>query len=435
MRSRTNAGGRGGARYRRAVSVFAMAVAGLLGGIGAAAAQQTVVNFLGVEAETVFAPVIEGFEASNPDIDVRYQQVPFEDMNAAIESRVGQGDTGVDVFQTDTPRVPAYAARGYLVDLEAYRGEIEAAVSSPVAMNDITYDGKVYAFPMWTSTQVLYYNVDLLEKAGIPLPSAAQADRMTWEQVLDLARKAQAAGAKWGLVLSQIDRYYQLQPLFESAGGGPGLTGDGLLTPDIANDAWTRTAQWYADLFEAGVAPRGVASNQTIDLFLNGETAFFVSTPWSYARMLGVEGLRFGVAPHPYFEGGKVVTPTGSWALGLSPQSQNQEAALKFLRYASTTTEGANLTVAATPVVPVNKGAYEEYFKKLVALKDQIGPMADIITYELRDTAVSRPRTIGYVAFETVMSKVLSDLRNGVPVSTVLKDGQDQLASALARVR
>ena len=417
-------------------SAFAFAtVAALLGGAGTASAQQTVVNFLGVENESVFAPVIEGFEVANPDIDVRYQQVPFEDMNAAIESRVGQGDTGIDVFQTDTPRIPAYASRGYLVDLEAHRADIEASISSPVAMNDVTFDGKVYAFPMWTSTQVLYYNVDLLENAGIALPGAEQGDRMTWERTLELAKAAQGAGAKWGLVLSQIDRYYQLQPLFESAGGGPGLTGDGLMTPDITNDAWVKTAQWYADLFEAGVAPRGVASNQTIDLFLNGEAAFFVSTPWSYARMIAVDGLRFGVAPHPYFEGGKIVTPTGSWALGLSPQSRNPEAALKFLSYASTTTEGASLTIAATPVVPVNKGAYEGYFKKLVELKDKIGPMADIITYELRDTAVSRPRTIGYVAFETIMSKVISDLRNGVPVESVLRDGQDQLASTLARVR
>ena len=428
---------RGGKRrsHYRAPGPIAIAVIGALISVGPAVAQQTVVNFLGVEAETVFAPVIAGFETANPDIDVRYQQVPFEDMNASVESRVGQGDTSVDVFQTDTPRVPAYANRGFLVDLEPYRAEIEAAVSSPTAMNDVTYQGKVYAFPMWTSTQILYYNVDLLEKAGIPLPSAEQASRMTWEQTLDLAKKAQAAGAKWGLVLSQIDRYYQIQPLFESAGGGPGLTGEGLLTPDLTNDAWVRTAQWYADLFEDGVAPRGVASNQTIDLFLNGETAFFVSTPWSHARMLGVEGLRFGVAPHPYFEGDKVVTPTGSWALGLSPQSRNQEAALKFLRYASTSTEGASLTVAATPVIPINKGAYAAYFEKLVGLKDKIGQMADIITYELRDTAVSRPRTVGYVAFETAMSKALSDLRNGVPVKTVLQETQDQLASTLARVK
>ena len=414
---------------------YAVAIAGLLGSISAASAQQTVINFLGVEPEATFVPVIEGFEAANPDIDVRYQQVPFEDMNAAIESRVGQGDTGVDVFQTDTPRVPAYATRGYLVELTEDQAAIEGILSSPAALTDISYDGKAYAFPMWTSTQVLYYNVDLLEKAGIPLPSAEQADRMTWEQVEELGKKAQAAGAKWGIVLSQIDRYYQLQPLFESAGGGSGLTGDNLMTPDITNEGFVKAATWYAKLFEEEVSPRGVTANQTIDLFINGEVAFFVGTPWNHSRFLGVDGLRFGVAAHPYFEGGKAVTPTGSWALGLSPQSRNPDAALKFLRFASLTPEGAGLTVAVSPVIPVNKDAYETYFAKISGMRDKIGAMADIITYELRDTAVSRPRTIGFVAFETVMSKVLSDLRNGVPVEQVLQDGQDQLASTLARIR
>ena len=57
------------------------------------------------------------------------------------------------------------------------------------------------------------------------------------------------------------------------------------------------------------------------------------------------------------------------------------------------------------------------------------------MTYELADTAVSRPRSIGYVPFETVMNKAFSDIRNGADVEATLKQAQQQLTSQLRRVQ
>lgn len=43
----------------------------------------------------------------------------------------------------------------------------------------------------------------------------------------------------------------------------------------------------------------------------------------------------------------------------------------------------------------------------------KVGPAIDIVSYESQKTAVSRPRSTGYVAFETVMNRTFSDIRNG----------------------
>jgi multiple sugar transport system substrate-binding protein len=59
---------------------------------------------------------------------------------------------------------------------------------------------------------VLFYNKDLLQKAGITPPSGDPTGRLTWDQLLADARKAQQAGARWGFCFEQVDRYYQLQP-------------------------------------------------------------------------------------------------------------------------------------------------------------------------------------------------------------------------------
>lgn len=412
----------------------AAAIAGALVS-GSPLAQQSTVNFLGSAPDAVFAPVIKAFMAANPSITVKYQSVPFEDLNAAIEARIGQNDSSIDVFQADSPRIPAFAQRGYMRDLGALRARIEAAVPSRSEIEQVSHGGKIYAFPMWTSTQLLFYNRDLLAKAGIPEPKGAPAQRLTWEEVVELARKAKASGAKWGLMFQQPDRYYQLQPLFESAGAGSGLSGENLLKPSIAGAEWVKTAQWYGDLFKSGIAPRGVTPNQTNDLFANGELAFFVAGPWAIGRLEQAKTLNYGVAPVPYFKGGKPVTPSGGFGLAVSSRAANAQAAMTFLEFATLTTEGATETVRVNPLIPVQKGAYEGYVGRFGALTPKVGPITSIMDFEMRETAVLRPRSVGYVAFETVMLRVFSDIRNGSDAKTSLQEAQDQLTAAFARIR
>ncbi|MFD1200267.1 extracellular solute-binding protein [Brucella gallinifaecis] len=411
-----------------AITVFSTLMA-------SSAIAQTTINFIGEAAPAVFAPVIEAYEKANPEIKIEYQQIPFEDLNAAVQSRVGQGDNSIDIYAADTPRIPAFASKGYMLDLEDLRPKIEAAVPNKVAIGEVSYDGKIYAFPMWNSTQLLYFNRDLLKKAGMDELSSAEEDRLTWEEFLEKARALQKSGTKWGWAFQQVDRYYQLQPLFESAGAGSGLTGDAMLTPDLLGDKWIEVAKWYGDQFADGLSPRGVTPNQSYDLFINGETPFMITGPWAIARFNKAENLNYGVAPMPYFKDGKPVTPTGSWSLAINPHAANLEEAKKFLEFATLTGEGSYLTVSQNPLPPVNAEGFKLYSKKMDELTPRIGSAIDIITYETEKTAVSRPRSIGYVAFETILNKAFADIRNGADAEKTLQQAQDQLKSSLGRIR
>ena len=405
-------------------------------GAGTALAQEeTTLNFLSAQQDNVVKPMIDAFEAANPGIKVVHQSVPFNDLNAAVESRIGQGDTSIDVIHADTPRVPAFAAAGYLLKLDDRRDEITKAVPNPVDIEQVSWDGSIYAYPMWTSTQLLYYNKDLLKKAGIEPPSGDPAQRMTWEALLDAASKVQKSGAKWGVTFKQVDRYYQLLMLFESTGAGPGLTGEGLLSPAVNTDAWVGVADWYRNLYESGLAPRGVTPEQTDDLFINGQVAFIIGGPWAIGRYDANPDLHYGVAPVPYFQGGKSVTPTGSWALSINPNSQKIDAARKFAEFVSLNGEGAYLSVSENPLPPVNAEAYKKYAERMATMTDKIGPVNDIITYETKNTAVGRPRTRGYVTFQTIMNKTFSVIGNGAEAKPALDDAQRQLERALARIK
>ena len=402
--------------------------------MASAEAQSVTLQFLSAERPDVYAPAIEAFEQKNPDIKIEYQQVPFDSLNAQVQARIGQGDANPDVYSLDTPRTPALAKKGLLMGLDDERQKIEA-VADATAVGEVSYDDRIYGFPLWTSTQLLFYNRKLLEAAGVDAPATEPDQRITWKSLLDEAKKAQEAGAKWGFIFEQVDRYYQLQPLFESAGGGSGLTGDTLMTPALTTDPWISTAQWYGSLFADGISPRGVSPEQSPDLFTNGEAAFFLGGPWNFGRFNAVEDLDYGVALVPYFDGGKAVTPTGSWAVGINPNTAHEEQARNFAEFLSLDPEGSYLTVSNNPIPPVNAQAYKRFVETISAMTDKIGPAADIISYEIANTAVSRPRSIGYVTFEDVMNSAFADIRNGSDAQGTLDQAETRLKSSLARIR
>lgn len=421
--------------FLKAAGAAGLAVALSSVSVIAVMAADVTLTLISAERDEVVAPVISAFEASHPGIKVQHESIPFESMNAAIEARIGGGDDSIDVLFVDSPRVPAMVARGYLQSLEDLRSEIEPLVT-PVALDALSVDGTLYTLPLWTSTQMMFYNKDLLDKAGIAHPGSNQEDRLTYQQVLEMGQKAQAAGAKYGFAFEQIDRYYQLQPIFESVGGGSGLTGEGNLTPDITNDKWVEGASFYAKMFEDGIAPRGIPAGQIPPLFSTGEVAFLVGGPWRLNGYASTEGLNYGIAPVPYFEGGKPVTPTGSWALAVSPHTSHPEEAMALAKFMTLDPQGAFKTVEANPIPPVNLEAFKLYSEWFAPKFPGVGEDAQkIMGYELRDTAVSRPVSAGFVAFEEVMNRVFGDLRNGADVKATLESAQQELNSTLARIQ
>lgn len=399
-----------------------------------ASSQPVTIGFIGTDAPANYAAVIAAFEKQNPSVKVDYQQIPFRSFNAQIEARVGSKDESIDVYTADTPRVPTLASRGLLMKLDEYRKEIEA-IATPTEVGAVSHKASLYAFPMWTGTQLLYYNKDILARAGVAAPSANPKDRLTWEKLLEQARTVQQKGTKYGFTFQQVDRYFQLQPLFESVGAGPGLTGADLLTPALTSSQWIKVANWYRDLFETGLAPRGVSPEQTADLFINGQVGFFYGGLPMLKRFSRAENLNFGVAPVPYFAAGKPVTSTGSWAIGISPHSKHKKAAVEFAKFVTLTKEGATLAVKDTAAVPVNSGAYQEFLEGLAAISGKVGPVGEILTYEINNTAIPRPRSVGYVVYEEVMNKAFSDIRNGADVPKTLAQAERQLKSSLSRIQ
>src|SRR5690625_1664825 len=277
----------------------------------------TTIQVLGHQEPEILQPVFDAFHEAHPDITVDYESVPFDQLNSVLDARIANQDGNPDVYWADQPRIPALSSRGYTEDLtDQFSGLTDAFDSAPLESS--SFDGRLWSLPTANSTQLLYYNVELVEAAGSDLPSTDPEQRMTWQELRDRAQAAVDAGAENGILFGQTNRYYQLEPLPVSAGGSAGGTGEGNLTPDITSEPWVEAMSYYQSLFADGIAPTSVPPEQSDDEFLTGSTAYMVQGNWLVPSLAEAD-FDWGVAAHPYFEDGDVATPTGSWSLAMSP--------------------------------------------------------------------------------------------------------------------
>ncbi|MFC7579918.1 ABC transporter substrate-binding protein [Schaalia naturae] len=373
--------------------------------------------------------VVDAFEKDHPSITLEWETVPFSDLNSVVDSRVSQKNGSVDVYWADQPRIASLASRGYLEDLT---GPFEASSETwdTTSKDASSYDGKLWAVPIATSSQLLFYNKDLLDAAGVEAPSADPAQRITWEQLSSDAAKVQKdGGAKWGFMFGQFDRYYQIQPLLMEMGGSTGVTGDDGLTGDVTSDAWVQALDWYKSIFDDGIAPRGEEEMQ--DEFIAGNTAYIEQGTWLIDSLADVP-FNWGVAANPTFEGKDAVTPTGSWSLGMSPYSDQKEASAIFMDWMSSTDGGQYSVYRPSPELPATQEGRDTYFARDVFATEAGKDAKNIIDYELANTAVPRPSTIGYVEFEEVLNRAFADVRNGTDPKSALDNAATQLDSAWA---
>ncbi|MBV9391811.1 MAG: extracellular solute-binding protein [Verrucomicrobia bacterium] len=398
--------------------------------------------------------VIATFEAKNSDIKVQLDTYPFRQLFETIEVRMKAQDADVDLISVDVPLVASYTVRGYLAPLDEYfpTDEIANTWVKPSWQAGM-YRSHFMAAPQNSSSQFLYINRKLFQEAGVTPPKAlepnktvdynevsaiAKNDRWTWDQVVDAAKKlTKSADGKtsiWGFEFDQVSRLYQLQCLGESL-GQPMLSPDGLKAEGYLNsDAWVKAAQWYSDLFNRWkVSPKDVTPAESPNLFASGKVALFAGGEWNAPRFKEA-GVDFAVAPFPYFSGGRPVTGTGSWHVGIAKGSKHQAKAAKFVKFLTEDEQGSKIwfdSQGQLPATQVLLTAIEnaEKYRSFPANAYLLG------VYEARNTAVFRPVTPGYLQLEDIFFSTFEDIRNGAEPKQALTEAARRVDRFLAQFR
>ena len=379
--------------------------------------------------------LVDRFEALNPDIAVDIQLVPFPKLFQTLEVRLSSGGTP-DAYIVDGPLTASYAVRGNLLPLDGFFSKADLRSWFPSSVAAGTYNGKLYSVPYTNSSAGLYFNKKVFQAGGVALPSQNPGDRLTWEQVSDLARKlAEDSNGDgrldtWGLIIEQVDRPYQLLPLVQSK-GGKAINPDGLSTEGcFTSPAFLEAATFYWKLFnEWKVSPQGLKdSAQSREYFGNGKSAMMLGAEWNISRLAQFKDLDFGLSPHPAFEGGRAVTPTGSWHVGVNSKTSHPNEAVQFVKFI--TGKEASITwhqlFGHAPARPDVYEALPEVFSS---------PLWQVLFFEMKNTAVPRPLTPGYLEYELILREAFNSIHFGADPKSTLENASRRIDHELRKYR
>lgn len=223
---------------------------------------------------------------------------PTSDLLNNLTSAVKE-DNAPDVVLLDNPAVPDAASSGLLApasDVGIDTAGFDANLAGPG-----TVDGVAYGVPIGANTLGLYYNKDILDKAGVDPASITSWD--TLNAALDKVTKAGNKGITFAGVSGE-EGVFQFLPWFWGAGAN-------LKSP--GSDAAVAAGQLVSDWIGKGYAPKSaLTDNQSAswDLFLTGKYAFAENGSW-FAKAASQQKFKAVMMPIPGKDGGAAPVPTG----------------------------------------------------------------------------------------------------------------------------
>ncbi|WP_337062867.1 sugar ABC transporter substrate-binding protein [Kineococcus sp. G2] len=219
--------------------------------------------------------------------------------------------------------------------------EAERAQFTDIALQGVTYEGKVYGLPYAVETLALFRNTDLVPE------QPATFD--------DVVATGLASGAENPLCLQQGQEgdAYHMQPLYTSAGGYLfGTTDTGEYVPGdlgVGAPGSITAAQKVAELAQQGVLKTSITGDNSISLFTEGRCAYLVSGPWATADVK-TSGTPYALSPVPGFAGMAPAQPfTGVQAFYVASKGENKAFAESFVLDAAARPETMRALYEAEP--------------------------------------------------------------------------------------
>ncbi|GAB4171440.1 MAG: sn-glycerol-3-phosphate ABC transporter substrate-binding protein UgpB [Geothermobacteraceae bacterium] len=398
----------------------------------------------GARGETV-QKIVDGFNRSQSEYKViaTYKGAYDEVVNAGIAAlRARKQPHIIQVFEVGTQTMmlsgaiyPVYqlmADKGYNIDWSKYL--------QPVLSYYMNADGNLMSMPFNSSTPVMYYNVDLFKKAGIPLPSKEKP--LTWDEMGEITAKLVKAGAKGGLVTAwqswtQVENYSAIQNEFfaSRANGYEGLDTELLINNDKVVNHIARLKSWMADnrFFYGGQKYQGPKAE-----FIAQNAGIYIDSISAIAKLKkAVKDFQWDVAPLPVEAWNKepqnsIIGGASLWVFKGLPK-KDYDGVAAFLNYLAQN-EQQILWHKETGYFPITISAYEQL--KAEGYYDQ-NPYQEVGIKQLtrrQPTKASRGLRLGYfIQIRNIINEELELVWNGTKTAKQAMDSAVQRSNIKLR--
>jgi multiple sugar transport system substrate-binding protein len=279
------------------------------------------------EVKPTIVKLIEQFEKENPKIKVSLTDLTWSDGHEKIVVAFGSG-TAPDVLELGSDWVPEFSYQDILLDVtsEAERIKKEFLMWEPATIGE-----KVFGFPWILDTRVLFYNKDLMKRAGLDPDNPPT----TWVQLLQCCKAVNELKPEaYGFGANSAERhrlYKKFLPFFWANGGR--ILSDNQTESRLNSSEGIQALQFYKKLTQNGMIDTQAMLDEA---FKHNKIGFLISGGWLLNDLRkNHPNLNFGIClmPKPETDRGTPASFAGSEFLVINRKSENPQEALELIKF------------------------------------------------------------------------------------------------------
>ena len=309
-----------------------------------------------------FHRAIANFETQNPDIKVRWVDIPWAAMESKILTAVS-AKTAPDVVNLNPDFASQLAARNAWLNLDGKVSNQERQLYLPKIWQASTLNGQSFGIPWYLATDITIYNQDLFKQAGITKPPA------TYAELADAAKQIKEKTGKYAFFVTFVpgDSAEVLESLVQM-----GVTLVNAEGKAAFNTAEGKAAfEYWVNLYKQKLLPQEALTQghrRAIELYQAGEIALlrsgsqFLSTIAKNAPQIAQVS---AIAPQITGKTGKKSVAVMNLVI---PRDTNlPDAALKFALFVTNDENQLAFAKAANVLPSTVKALQDSYFKTVAA--------------------------------------------------------------------
>lgn len=273
----------------------------------------------------------ETFEDQNPGSTLTIEQQEWDGLVEKLTTSLSSESETPDVVEIGNTQAPTFTSAGAFSDLT---GELDALGGDdllPGFVDGATVDGKTYAVPYYAGSKYIFYRKDLLEKAGLEVPTTLDEFVQT---AIEL-KKANPKPANFSGFWFPGQDWRNGAAFVWAAGGELAVEEGGEWTPALSSDESLAGLEMAQQLFmEASGAPKDGNEADPWTPFCAGEVGMMSTPGWvkglieaedtgcpdTYAKEMGVFAL-------PGTDGEPAPVLLGGSDIAIAAKSSHQELA------------------------------------------------------------------------------------------------------------
>ena len=289
------------------------------------------------EMQATLQEIIDDFEKENPDIKVKFTNVPYA--STVIKTRISSGDSTdvINLFPQNAD-FQEWAKNDIFADLteKEYLTNLSEGAGETYAIND-----KIYSVPLTSNAWGFFYNKDKFEELGLETPT-------TWAEFETLVQTIQDKDeVPFALSLTQADAwtlngYHQLA--WGTVNGGFEGANDALVRSpkggiQVGNADFDKVADQLDLLNGTGQKnANGATYDDAVATFAKEEALIFPNGIWALPAIKNQSpSFEIGMFAYPGQSADEAMTVgAADLALSISESSENKEAANTFVEYMTT---------------------------------------------------------------------------------------------------